>query len=160
MKHEDRVRGARFTTDGQRILTWSEDGTARLWSATNSQCIILFGHTADVTAASFNRDETRVLTASNDGTAQLWDISLDDRISLDERILEFEVRSATTLGDDGQVRVLTTREWHDRREKLLRMEIQSHLALTPSGSVRTLTSDDMAAKQRQLDEIRKNRSER
>nr|VFJ87174.1 MAG: hypothetical protein BECKH772A_GA0070896_1000242 [Candidatus Kentron sp. H]VFJ88815.1 MAG: hypothetical protein BECKH772B_GA0070898_1000238 [Candidatus Kentron sp. H]VFJ95066.1 MAG: hypothetical protein BECKH772C_GA0070978_1000189 [Candidatus Kentron sp. H] len=30
MKHDDTVRGAEFSADGSRILTWS-GGTARLW---------------------------------------------------------------------------------------------------------------------------------
>ena len=32
MKHE-RIEGAVFNRDESRILTWSEDGTARLWDA-------------------------------------------------------------------------------------------------------------------------------
>jgi len=31
MKHEGRVNGAMFDQAQMRILTWSEDGTARLW---------------------------------------------------------------------------------------------------------------------------------
>ena len=32
--------------------------------------------------------------------------------------LEFEVRSATTLGLDGQVRVMRTAEWESKRSQL------------------------------------------
>ncbi len=157
MKHEAAVRGARFSADGQWILTWTEDGTAALWSAGDSRYIVLFRHTGAITSASFNRDKTLVLTASEDGTAQLWGISLDDRVPLEERILEFEVRSATTVGTDGQVHVLTTQNWDDRREKLLQMEIRSRLALTPAGTLRTLTEDEVTARQCQLNEIKENR---
>jgi WD40 repeat protein len=144
-----------FSGDGKRILTLSKDGAARLWSVNNGQNIAIFRHAGAVNSAVFNRDATRVLTASADGTTRLWDISADDRISLRDRLLEFEVRSATTLGQDGQVRVLSTPEWDERRQKLLEVEIKSRLALTPFGNVRTLTSDDLAAKKRLLAEIQR-----
>jgi WD40 repeat protein len=154
MKHEYSVSGAQSSSDGQRIPTRSEGGMAQLWNTANSQCIVLFWHTDEINAALFNREETRVVTATEDGTARLWDISPDDRIPPDEHILEFEVRSAATLGNDGEVRVLTSREWQDHREKLLQMEIKSRLALTPSGTVRTLNQEDVVAKQLQLKKIK------
>ena len=33
MKHEGHVLGAVFTGDDNRILSWSQDGTVRLWDA-------------------------------------------------------------------------------------------------------------------------------
>ena len=33
------VRGALFSTDSLRILTWSDDGTARLWNASNGEAL-------------------------------------------------------------------------------------------------------------------------
>ena len=47
-----------------------------------------------------------------------WDISVDETISTAERVLEFEVRSATTLGSDGQVRVLRSAELDAKRAEL------------------------------------------
>ena len=34
-----RVLGAAFDADGRRVLTWSEDGTARLWDAATGQAL-------------------------------------------------------------------------------------------------------------------------
>ena len=38
-QHEDAVNGAQFNADESRILTWSEDGTARLWDAASGEPI-------------------------------------------------------------------------------------------------------------------------
>ena len=119
MKHEAGVLGALFSADGKRILTWSQDHTARLWSVDNSQCIAVFQH--EVESACFNRDETRILTASH-LSARLWDISLDEKIPIEERVLEFQIRSATTLALDGHVNVLSTAQWEDKRRQLAEIQ--------------------------------------
>ncbi len=71
--HTAAVTSAVFREDGQRILTASEDGTARLWSADGQPFATLSGHTAAITSAVFREDGQRILTASKDGTARLWD---------------------------------------------------------------------------------------
>jgi WD40 repeat protein len=122
MKHEGlskcAVLGAVFSADGQRILSWSEDGTARLWSGENSQLMALFRHGDAVNSACFDKQEQRILTASKDGSVGLWDISFDASIPIEERLVEFEVRSATTLAPNAEVRVLTESEWAARKQRL------------------------------------------
>jgi WD40 repeat protein len=60
--------------DGQRILTASYDGTARVWDAgTGSELTILSGHTGRVECAAWSPDGQRIVTASGDGTARMWD---------------------------------------------------------------------------------------
>ncbi len=148
MKHQAEVWEGRFSADGRSILTWSSDRTARLWSAGNSRCIAEFRHRDAVSSAHFNRDETRVLTTSMDGTARLWNVAFDETLTPGERILEFEVRSATRL--DGQVKVLSVQEWEQRKQKLLEAEIQTGKAITASGTPHRLTKDELAAKRREL----------
>ena len=96
---EGRVNGAVFSHDESRILTWSADGRARLWAVGQNEPIQTFEHEEWEWArgAVFNHDESRILTWSGDGTARLWDIRLDENIPPDERILDFQVRSATNL---------------------------------------------------------------
>ena len=115
MQHELNVLGAQFSPDVRRILSWSDDGTARLWSATNNSLIAIYHHASSVTVAKFDFREQRVLTISGD-TIRIWDISLDRGIPLEEHILELGVRSATKTklgdhGDDGGVRILSEGEW-------------------------------------------------
>ena len=41
-KHEEPIWGAVFNRDESRILTWSEDGTARLWAVGQNEPIQTF----------------------------------------------------------------------------------------------------------------------
>ena len=62
-----------LSPDGQRIVTASDDHTARVWSAANGQLLVnLEGHTASVGDAEFSPDGQRIVTASDDGTARVW----------------------------------------------------------------------------------------
>ena len=68
---------------------------ARLWAVGLNEPIQTLTHMpaalklvyGNVNGAVFNPDESRILTWSGDGTARLWDISLDEKIPPDERIL-------------------------------------------------------------------------
>ncbi|MCB8978490.1 MAG: WD40 repeat domain-containing protein [Ardenticatenaceae bacterium] len=76
--HTAPVTRAIFSPDGQRILTTSEDNTARLWNSTGNLLANLEGHTAPVTSAIFSPDGQRILTSdgrseTSDNTARLWD---------------------------------------------------------------------------------------
>jgi WD40 repeat protein len=71
--HIGAVYSAVFRPDGGRILTASNDNTARLWDRDGKPLAILQGHTAAVRTAVFAPDGGRILTASDDKTARLWD---------------------------------------------------------------------------------------
>jgi len=71
--HTDGVWAARFSPDGSRILTNSDDGTARLWDIEGKQLAVLVGHTAEVRHAAFSPDGSRIITVSRDDTVRLWD---------------------------------------------------------------------------------------
>ena len=64
------VRGALQLADG-RLLTWSEDKTARLWAADGALGPVLRGHTGPVSGA-LQLADGRLLTWSSDTTARLW----------------------------------------------------------------------------------------
>jgi WD40 repeat protein len=73
LRHEDNVRGAVFNADETRILTWSVDGTARLWDTATGEAVLTLRHEDNVGGAVFSGDETRILTWSLDDTARVWD---------------------------------------------------------------------------------------
>ncbi|MGK3879508.1 hypothetical protein ABI055_14720, partial [Enterococcus faecium] len=59
---------------GTRIVTASEDKTARVWDAKlGSQIAMLKGHQDAVLRATFSPDGKYVATASQDNTARIWD---------------------------------------------------------------------------------------
>lgn len=78
---EGPISGASFSRDEKHILTWSEDGTARLWQAeTGKQIGISFEHDDVVNGARFSHDEMHILTWSKDGTARVWVVSTGRQI--------------------------------------------------------------------------------
>jgi WD40 repeat protein len=71
--HDDMVVGAVFSNDAARVLTWSADGTARLWNAaTGATMGPVLRHDELVWGAVFSKDESRILTWSADNTARIW----------------------------------------------------------------------------------------
>ncbi len=72
--HSDTIYGATFTRDGRRMLTASDDGSARVWDLETGSVETLRGHEDDVYQAVFSPDETLVATASLDSTARVWKI--------------------------------------------------------------------------------------
>jgi WD40 repeat protein len=80
MKHDNLVTKAVLTKDETRILSWSADGTVRLWDAASGQQIgPAMKHDRDgamlrkdVNGAVLTKDETRILSWSADGTVRLW----------------------------------------------------------------------------------------
>jgi len=82
-------------------LSYSDDGTARLWDAASGQLLtILAEHTAAIRSATFSPDGSRILTASNDGTIRQFYVSLDDiyRVAA-ERLLDPQERARYLTGE-------------------------------------------------------------
>jgi hypothetical protein len=72
--HAGTVLSAAFSPDGSRVVTASQDHTARTWDArTGAEILTLRGHAGGVNSAAFSPDGSRVLTASDDNTAKVWD---------------------------------------------------------------------------------------
>ncbi|PDW03664.1 NACHT and WD repeat domain-containing protein [Candidatus Viridilinea mediisalina] len=70
--HTEGVNNAIFSPDGTRILTSSDDRTARLWGLDGQPLATLMGHTDAVISAGFSPDGQRIITASKDGIVLLW----------------------------------------------------------------------------------------
>nr|VFJ75537.1 MAG: hypothetical protein BECKFW1821C_GA0114237_107916 [Candidatus Kentron sp. FW] len=77
--HDGSILGAAFSKDESRILTWSEDKTARLWgpkAGTQGMTeIARMAHDGEVSGAAFSKDESRILTWNGyrgDNAARLW----------------------------------------------------------------------------------------
>lgn len=73
--HQNSVKSARFSHDGQRVVTASADRTIQIWDAKSGELMIapLRGHTKGVDCAIFGSQTELVLSASADGTIRFWD---------------------------------------------------------------------------------------
>jgi WD40 repeat protein/serine/threonine protein kinase len=71
--HGTMLYDAEFSSDGERLVTASDDHTARVWDVTTGAQLLALKHDGSVSHATFNFDGSRILTSSEDKTARLWD---------------------------------------------------------------------------------------
>ncbi|MHC5054147.1 MAG: WD40 repeat domain-containing protein [Planctomycetota bacterium] len=72
--HTGEVVDAAFSPDGRRVVTASDDGTARVWDVSNGKgLLVLGGHERGVARVAYSPDGGRLLTASVDGSVRIWD---------------------------------------------------------------------------------------
>jgi hypothetical protein len=79
-EHRGRVNYVAFDHAGQRIVTASDDRTARIWDLQGNLLQTLSGHTAGVKMAVFDAQGGRVLTAGYEGKAIVWDAATGAKI--------------------------------------------------------------------------------
>src|SRR5204862_816281 len=71
--HGTMLYHAEFSPDGSKVLTASDDHTARVWDATTGQELLVLHHDGEVYDAMFSPDGLRIVTSSRDKTARVWD---------------------------------------------------------------------------------------
>src|SRR5947207_12806171 len=94
------LRMARFSPDGNLIVTAGNDGTARIWD-TNSrkQIAVLKKHEGPVTSARFSFDGKLLVTTGADGTILVWDTAKWETTG-EPIMLPGEIRSAVIGPND------------------------------------------------------------
>jgi WD40 repeat protein len=84
LEHQGRVWSAAFSPDGTRVVTASDDKTARVWDAATSKPLTgPLVHQDEIVSATFTADGSRVITVSRDSAVRIWDVrpepgTLDD----------------------------------------------------------------------------------
>jgi len=71
--HDARVRSLSFSPDGRRMVTLSNDKTARILNTGDGRELASMPHDASLYFATFSPDGGRVVTVSEDKTARIWD---------------------------------------------------------------------------------------
>ena len=72
--HTGAVNTVAFSPDGMRIITGSDDLTAKVWDPRSGMPLLeLSGHTGPVSSVAFSPDGSRIVTGSWDRSAKLWD---------------------------------------------------------------------------------------
>lgn len=70
--HHRAVVGAAFDSSETRVLTWSEDSTARIWAVNGMGTPTILTHARGLTGGTFSPDGRCVLTSSSDHTLRMW----------------------------------------------------------------------------------------
>ena len=73
--HHGYINSAVFSSNGRKVLTSSDDKTARIWDVeTGKELQKLEGHIGSVRSGIFSPDGKKVVTSSGDKTARIWDV--------------------------------------------------------------------------------------
>ncbi|MCX6929681.1 MAG: WD40 repeat domain-containing protein, partial [Verrucomicrobia bacterium] len=81
-QHDGHILFAKYSPDGQRFVTGSDDTTARLWDAHTGQPLTEpLKHDEEVTCAEFSPDGQRLVTVAKDGIVRIWDAITGDLLS-------------------------------------------------------------------------------
>jgi WD40 repeat protein len=71
--HVAALRGASFSRDSRRIVTYSDDSEGRVWRVADGDLLAsLNGHDNEIVDAQFKADGSSIVTASTDTTARIW----------------------------------------------------------------------------------------
>jgi tetratricopeptide (TPR) repeat protein len=154
------VNYAEFSFDGRRLVTASDDQTARVWDASSGEAVTgPLEHTGEVNQASFSRDGRRLVTASRDRTARVWDAStgrplsppLKHNDSVQWAAFSPNGRWVATASDDGAARVWTVENWEPVSQPMNHRRGVVHVSFSPDahrivttctdGSVRVWNAD-------------------
>ena len=78
------VTSAAYSPDGTRIVTASDDKTARIWDAVSGFAarVVAAVMAGIVASAAYSPDGTRIVTASIDKTARIWDARTDAQLAV------------------------------------------------------------------------------
>ena len=136
--HEKTIHGARFSKDGNRILTWSDDCTARLWDAVTDKPIgEVMKHERPEITAIFNKNDTRILTWSDDKTVRLWDIAID--LDFPMEYIKLQAMAITGTSYDtitNAVHTIPPEEWRKIKEQYMNIAARHYQSCRfPEGNV-------------------------
>ena len=73
-KDEAFFNSARFSPDGNKIVTASEDDTVKIQDIETKKSVAIFRHDAGVNTAEYSPDGAKIITASDDNTCNVWDV--------------------------------------------------------------------------------------
>jgi WD40 repeat protein len=111
-----------FLAPGNRIVSASRDGTARVWDLNGTPLFALDGHVGAVTDADVAPDGKRIVTASVDGVTRIWDAETGHLVTAFVGVVQLngvrfrkDGKAVVTAGSDGVARVWDIESGHESR---------------------------------------------
>ncbi len=99
--HTGAINSIAFSPDGNKIITGSSDGTAKLWDVSTMQVIHTLSHGSQVQSVDFSPTGNEVITGGRDAIARIWDVrngeQLHALIGHDNNIIINGVRGITSV---------------------------------------------------------------
>ena len=111
--HDSAVAGVVFDTTGERLLTGSLDGKARLWDLTRRITVVTLAEQGGIRCLAFRTGGDVFATSGDEGTGRLWETStgrpigerLEHRSRVDCLAFRPDGTMVATGGQDGKVRL-------------------------------------------------------
>lgn len=129
--HEQPIFSFRFSPDGTRFATASEDGTIKLWDTQTWKLVHrLEGHKAAATSVDFDRAGSRLVSTGQDASIRIWDAASGRALRLlEDPAIGWGIKAAFAPG--GQSIAVGTRQgsiliWEPARARL--RVLKGHLA--------------------------------
>jgi WD40 repeat protein len=168
--HVDMVGGASLSQDERRLLTWGDNGAAKLWEVGKpDQPAAIFDHGNKVYGASLSRDEKHVLTWDISGIVKLWKVTAHEPIAVVTN--GRAIRGASWSNDESRLLTwrgdgilettdLCTKNYLPRNQNVadndlgLEVEVQTGTRLDLNGIVVVLSREEWRDHKRQLEKIK------
>jgi WD40 repeat protein len=153
MRHNEAVIGASFDRKEKRVLTWSADGTVRLWdTATQHELGPSMGHTRPEHGAVLDQQEQRILSWTNEELS-LWDATTQQLIGsplsgfyANSAAFDRSGRRILVGANDGTIWVVNWAPGFPTGSWRLKVETETGTHVTPNGEVEALSPGEWKAK--------------
>jgi WD40 repeat protein len=128
-----------FSPDSKLLATASNDGTAKVWSATSGAQLVRFTEQAgDVTSVAFSSDSRFVVTGGSDKVARVWRPTTGEEFAvlraaedIESAVFSPDNRAVATASQDGTARLYPCEVCLSIEElrRLAHSRVQSELTL-------------------------------
>jgi WD40 repeat protein len=118
--HHGYIRGLSYINNDLTLISIADDGSAKLWNASNSKPIFtLKGHLGGLLSLAVSPDQTRASTGGRDGYICEWDLQTGKRLhkilahrgDVVSLVYSNDGSSLTSVGQDGYKLKWTLPEW-------------------------------------------------
>ncbi|MBU7585771.1 MAG: hypothetical protein KAF91_23305 [Nostoc sp. TH1S01] len=150
--YNDNVTCVYFSSDGQKLVTGSADGTIKLWSINGKEITSFKAHEKKITGISFSPDSNKFVSISEDKTLKLWSLNGTEIQQFNGHQEEI---TSVSFSPDGQNIISSSKDWTIKLWSLDGREIQnfarhkgsvSKVAFSSDGSQIASASEDKTIK--------------